>query len=214
MKASNWRFEVYGALAAALILPPVLWLLAAAAGGVLRHGPAAPDVVSLALLARSVLVGSGAALLALLLGVPYGWMVARRRLPGQRFWMPASLLSLLLPPYAATLAWQVLLAREGAVNTWLVHAGWLRAPVSPDECLGAAAIILGLAYWPVAAWLTWFAARSVPRALEEAARLHLPDAAAAAWSAGPALWRAVPSRRAPRTCARSTPRGRARGRPG
>lgn len=179
--------------AAAIVLPPLLWLGAAVLRAAALGGVELLDPVARGLLVRSLLLGSMTTLLGLLLGVPYGWLAARYALIAGRLWGTVSLLPLLLPPYCATLAWRLFFLRDGWANRLLLEWGWIDAPLDPHGSLPAAAALLAFSYWPVAAWLTLLAARSVPRELEDAARLHLPDADAARWAAGPALRRAVPA---------------------
>ena len=197
MKPVNWlprRGEWIGiGIVSLVILPPLAWLLGAAAQAAIRYGPAVLDPVALRLLGRSLLLASVASGAALGIGVPYGWLMARYRLPGRRLLMGGSLLPLLLPPYVASLAWVLLLAREGPVNSLLLRWGWIGGAVTPTGSLELAALVLAFAYWPIVAWFTLFAAQSVPRPLEDAARLHLPDTAAARWSAWPALRRSLPA---------------------
>lgn len=176
-----------------LVLPPVLWLGCAAVGALALPASELLDRVAVALLGRSVLLAGLASLLSLALGAPFGWIAARYAVGGRRRLLAASLLPLLLPTYCAALAWQLAFARQGALNTFLLGAGLLASPISLDGCLIASAGILAFAYWPVVAWFTVFAARSVPRPLEDAARLHVPDARAALWTARPALWAALPA---------------------
>jgi len=176
-----------------LVLPPVLWLVVAAIGALAQPAHELLDGVAVALLGRSVMLAGLAAALSLALGAPFGWIVARYALRGGRVLLAASLLPLLLPTYCASLAWQLTFARQGSVNAILLRSGLLGSPITLDGCLIAAAGILAFAYWPVVAWFTVFAARSVPAALEDAARLQAPDSQAARWAAGPALWSALPA---------------------
>src|SRR5438445_57462 len=84
---------------AVLILPPLLWLLAAAfhSSLVTRHS----SLIPWRLLARSVGVAAGSTALATLCGMPYGLLVARARLPARRFLTALGALPLLVPSYAA-----------------------------------------------------------------------------------------------------------------
>jgi iron(III) transport system permease protein len=179
--------------APALVLPPVLWLSYAALATLTQPAHGFLDNVAVELLGRSVKLAGLAALLALVLGAPFGWIVARYALRGRRLLLAASLLPLLLPTYCASLAWQLAFARQGALNAFLLRSGVLNSPIALDGCLIASAGILAFAYWPVVAWFTVFAARSVPAALEDAARLHVSDERAARWTARPALWAALPA---------------------
>jgi iron(III) transport system permease protein len=185
---------VAGSLAAAvLVLPPLVWLVTAALRTLGEPAPGFLDPTAWSLLLRSLWLALLTSAGAVLLGLPFGWLTARFRLPGRRVLLAGSVLPLLLPPYCASLAWELLLTRDGPLNTALLGAGWIRGPLSVHGALPAAAAVLAFCYWPVVAWFTFLAARAVPRVLDDAARLHLPDAAAAAWTARPALWSAVPA---------------------
>jgi iron(III) transport system permease protein len=183
-----------GMLVAALfVLPPLLWLAAAMGEALLHSGPAVFDRISRALLGRSLLLAGTGALLAAALGVPYGWLTARYHLPARPLLLLASLLPVLLPPYAAGYAWMVLFSKEGALNAALLRWGWVRAPIEPFGSWLAAAVVLAFCYWPILAWLTHLSARAVPRSLDDTARLALPDGAAARWAAAPLLRAALPA---------------------
>lgn len=173
--------------AGAVVLPPLLWLLLGAVSAMFRSPGMGFDAVSGQLLLRSGQFAALATGLALGLGVPYGWLLARHRLPGRPLWTYASLLPLLLPPYAAVLAWGMFLTPDGAFNRLLLRWGWIAHPILTYRALWLGAAVVGFAYWPIVAWFVLFAARSVPVELEEAARLHLDPAPAARWSARPVV---------------------------
>jgi iron(III) transport system permease protein len=185
------------AVTVAVVLPPLAWLAWALLRA--RMDPLMPvlDPVAQRLLARSVQLAGTATLIALAIGLPYGWTVARCRLPGgaasRRLLRAGSLVPLLIPPYVAMLAWNLLLAREGPVNRTLVGLGWVREPFSAYHVWPLAAAMLAFVYWPVVGWLAFFAFRSVPRPLEDAARLEVGDTRAGWWSAGPSLAQALPA---------------------
>lgn len=181
---------VHGAVAM-VVLPPLVWLLLAVAQSAGQTGRWGVDAAAAVLLERSLKLAGCATALALFLGVPFGWLTARRRMPAAGFLAGASLLPLLLPPYAASFAGFLFLSREGWLNTTLMQWGWIAAPLEPFRSFGLAVWVLGSSYWPVLAWFTRAAARSVPQGVEDAARLSLPDAAAARWAAAPAVLRAV-----------------------
>lgn len=181
------------AVPAVVVLPPLAWLGWAVGAALLRYGPVFPDAAARLALLRSVELGLSAAVIALLLGLPYGWLIARCRLAGGGFWRVASLLPLLLPPYAGALAWFMFLARDGAFNSLLLRWGWIGQPLQPFRSFWLAAWVMGGAYWPVVAWLTRLAARSVPRPLEDAARLQAGAGRAARWAAAPLLYAALPA---------------------
>lgn len=183
-----------GALPAVLVVtPPLIWLVIAAVRTLAQPAHGFLDPVAVQMLLRSAQLAGLAVLIATALGVPFGWLTARFKLPGRKLLLAGSLLPLLLPTYCATLAWELLLLREGPLNTTLLRLGWIHRPLAADGSLPMAALVLAFIYWPVMAWCTRLAARSVPPMLEDAARLHLTDAKAAGWSVRPALWSALPA---------------------
>src|SRR5206468_3312368 len=75
-------------LAAAAVLPPLLWLGGEAGEAVLRYGPGLLDRVALRLLGRSLLLAGATALLTAATGGSYGWLVCRYSLPPPRAGAP------------------------------------------------------------------------------------------------------------------------------
>ncbi len=180
-------------MAAGLVLPPLFWLAWACGAAIVESGPAALDPISWNLLARSLWIAGMAVGLAGLMGLAYGWCVLRYPVPGRRVLLFLGVVPLLFPPYATAHAWILLLLREGPINRTLIAWGWIERSFSAEGCPYMTALILAFTYWPVVGGLVLLAARSVPRELEESARLHLPDAAAARWAAGPALRSTLPA---------------------
>jgi iron(III) transport system permease protein len=168
-----------------VVLAPVVWLVGMGVAA-LAHGGFRWDGAARRAYGNSLEIALGAAVGALLLGLPYGACMARgpeRRRGGAAL---ASLLPLLLPPYATALAWILLLNREGPVSALAARLGW----PSPTPGLGQpwmAAWVLASSLWPAAAWAAWAAFRSTPLELEEAARLEAADARAAWFAAWPFL---------------------------
>jgi molybdate transport system permease protein len=78
----------------------------------LREFDAAPLLLSLR-------VATVATLIALLLGVALGWVVARTRLPGRRVLEAVCMLPLVLPPTVLGYGILVLMGRNGAIGGWL-----------------------------------------------------------------------------------------------
>ncbi len=78
----------------------------------LREFDAAPLLLSLR-------VATVATLIALLLGVALGWVVARTRLPGRRVLEAVCMLPLVLPPTVLGYGILVLMGRHGALGGWL-----------------------------------------------------------------------------------------------
>jgi molybdate transport system permease protein len=78
----------------------------------LREFDAAPLLLSLR-------VATVATVIALLLGVALGWVVARTRLPGRRVLEAACMLPLVLPPTVLGYGILVLMGRNGVLGSWL-----------------------------------------------------------------------------------------------
>ncbi|MFC3146551.1 molybdate ABC transporter permease subunit [Piscinibacterium candidicorallinum] len=78
----------------------------------LREFDAAPLLLSLR-------VATVATVIALLLGVALGWVVARTRLPGRRLLEAVCMLPLVLPPTVLGYGILVLMGRNGVVGSWL-----------------------------------------------------------------------------------------------
>lgn len=75
---------------------------------------------STALLGRTALLGLGAALTALAVGVPFGFLVARTDIPGAALWRVASCLPILLPPLIVAVSWAGMTSLRGGLATTLV----------------------------------------------------------------------------------------------
>lgn len=103
-----------------------------------------------ALFLRTLALGLGAAGLALVLGVPYGYAVARTDLPFARWMRTLGVVPLLLPPLFLAMTWTVLVDWTG---------------------LWASVWVLGLAGFPLVAIFTARAAERVDQRLLDAARL-------------------------------------------
>ncbi len=169
----------------AVLLAPTLWLVAAALGppdASDRAGPwdpAARHAAATTLAIALVATAAGAAL-----GLPYGWRMARAGTDARRLLLSASLLPVLLPPYAHALAWLLLLGREGPLRT-VLPAGMSAASITGSPW--TAGLVLAAALWPVNAWFICVAARATPRDLEDAARMELAPGPAAWLAAWPAV---------------------------
>lgn len=175
------------------MFPPLVWLGAAVFRAVIQHGFGFPDGTARRVLGQSLALGLSASAIATGLGATYGWLVGRYALPGRPLFRVAALGPLLVPPYASSLAWFILLAPDGWLNSHLLAWGVLQHPLHPFRSFWLAAWVLGASYWPVIGYLTLLAARSVPRDLDDAPRLHTVAGKAALWAAGPGLQAAVPA---------------------
>jgi iron(III) transport system permease protein len=120
----------------------------------LRVGPAdlagLVDARTLVLLGRTLGYGLGVAALALALGAPFGFLVARTDMPGARLLRPIGLVPLFLPPMLIAMTWTVLADTRGAP---------------------AAIFVSTLSTFPLVALFTARACERVDARLEDAARL-------------------------------------------
>jgi len=102
------------------------------------------------LLLRTLWVGGGSALLALVLGLPYGFLVARTDLPGAGFLRALGVLPLLAPPLVLAMTLTVTTGARGGF---------------------AIPLVLGLGTFPLVALYTARALERIDGRMEEAARL-------------------------------------------
>jgi len=168
-----------------LALLPLAWVVGGGAVSVAGAGRVAvADAVAWRLWGRSVTIALVATLLAMGVGLPAGWALARARLPGRGGWWAAASLPLLLPPYGMVVAALFLHERFGSGT---VVPAWAGVALGLPVAIATAAIVLAAGTWPVVAILVALAARSVPRELEDAARLERTDGGAAWFAAWPHL---------------------------
>ncbi len=113
------------------------------------------------LVVNSGIVSGGGALLALLLGIPVGWLVARTRWPGRRVLAALLPAPLLLPPFFHAMG--VSDALGGVLSRLGFHGGALQ--------MANSVVTFAEILFPVPALLVGRALASVPRGLSEAARL-------------------------------------------
>jgi len=121
-----WFLLIPGALALAFLVIPLLALLSQAPWGsfgeILRN-PAALDALRL-----SLETSLSATVIALVLGVPLAWLLAREVLPGTRFWRALVLVPLLLPPVVAGVTLLAAFGRRGLVGQWLYSGLGIQLP--------------------------------------------------------------------------------------
>ncbi|MFN0241400.1 MAG: ABC transporter permease [Planctomycetota bacterium] len=77
-------------------------------------------VRTLELLGRTALIGGGSAAIALVLGVPFGFLVARTDMIGARVMRPLGIVPLLLPPLILAASWTALTGVRGGFATAMV----------------------------------------------------------------------------------------------
>lgn len=128
------------------------------------------DPTYLSILGNSLLIASITTVLALLLGYPTAYAIAR--LP--RRWRTVALVLVVLPFWSnfliRTYAWIVLLNSEGPINQALVNLGVVGAPL--DLLYNRGAVVVGLlyAYLPLMILPVYASIERVDPQLEEAAR--------------------------------------------
>ena len=155
------RYLLLGLTALFLLIFVVLPLgLLASGAGSLGRALSETDAIM-----NTVQLSCGAALVAVLCGVPVGWVAARRRLP--HLVESAILLPYAVPPYVTTVAWIVL-----ANPTNGILARWL--PVNVYTLTGMV-MVLGLHLSPLVALAARDALARIDPAMEEAARVSGAD---------------------------------------
>lgn len=77
---------------------------------------------ALALLGRTTAYGAGVAALAMLAGVPFGFLVARTDVPFARVLRPLGVVPLLIPPMILAMVWTVVAGVRGAPAAYFVAA--------------------------------------------------------------------------------------------
>ena len=108
------------------------------------------DARTLHLLGRTALLGLCSTALALGLGLPFGFLIARTDVLGRSLWGPLGIVPLLLPPLMIAMTWSALSDLRGAP---------------------AAILFLGLGTFPIVALFVARAAERIDARLEEAALL-------------------------------------------
>lgn len=105
---------------------------------------------TLSLLGRTLLLGISATTLALAIGTPFGFLIARTNLPGRAVLGPLGLVPLLMPPLMIAMTWTQVCDVRGAL---------------------ASILFLGAGTFPIVALFVARAAERIDARLEEAARV-------------------------------------------
>ena len=128
----------------------------------------APLSTTIELAWSTTVLAFGVVVAALLVGVPFAWLVVRTDLPGRRVWGLAASLPLVIPSFVAALALLGALAPRGLVQELLEPIGVERLP----ELTGywGALVALTLATYPYVYLLAAAGLRSIDPTAEEAAR--------------------------------------------
>ncbi|MEQ8764988.1 MAG: iron ABC transporter permease [Planctomycetota bacterium] len=144
---------------AGLVLLPVFWMIGTSfwtpeTGLTLEHYRevfGSPTTKPWPLLVDTMRVAGSAALLAMLLGVPYALLITRVAFPGRRLFTALAIVPILMPP--------------------LVHAvGWNYAEIPLYDWWGNS-LLFAFAYFPFVVLLTSHGLRQVSKSMEESARL-------------------------------------------
>jgi molybdate transport system permease protein len=114
-------FVVLAALALAFVALPLIGLVQRAPWSDLSHELASSDVRQAVVL--SLFTSLSAAALAVVLGAPLAWVIARVEFPGKSVVRALALLPLVLPPVVGGVALLFALGRHGLVGSWLAHIG-------------------------------------------------------------------------------------------
>jgi len=153
---------VLASAALALLAVPVAGLVARAPWSQLGHELGASDVRDA--MGLSLLTSLSAAGLALVLGAPLAWVLARVDFRGKAIVRALALLPLVLPPVVGGVALLLALGRNGLVGSWLAHVG----VVLPFTTAGAIVAELFVAL-PFAVITVEAGVRGLDERLEEAA---------------------------------------------
>jgi iron(III) transport system permease protein len=119
------------------------------------------------LLLRTLVLGLGALLWSLVLGAPFGLLIAKTDLPLKRVFTVASMAPLAIPPYIAAIGWIKLLGKRGLLSLCLAEIVSSSEPPFTIYGLGGTIFVLGLSYFPCISFLVACGLRSVDRRLEE-----------------------------------------------
>lgn len=131
----------------------------------------------LRLLKNSLLIGTGSAIVATLLGVVMGILLYRTDLPFRQVFIFLFLLPLLIPPYLTGASWQTLVSNEGLVGKALrvmIGAGETPIPGFDISGPGGAIFILAVSYFPLVLVLTGLSLRNIEPQMEEVASTMAP----------------------------------------
>lgn len=124
---------------------------------------------ALRLMANSFMIGAGASLVALAVGVPLGFLISRtniyfRKAAGYLVFLP-----LIIPDYISAMAWITFLTDDGSINKVMGSAvGFEEGLLNIYGSLGVV-WVLGIAYFPFVCLLTMAGLASLDRRLEEQA---------------------------------------------
>jgi iron(III) transport system permease protein len=152
------------------VLPAAYMLVRGLGEGAGTIGIILLDARQRELLVSSGVLATSTAILATLIGVPLGVVLARASLPHKAILRLALAAPMTLPPYVVGLAWIYAGGSRGLIATFLggdLLSGWTYS-------LPGAAIVLSLVLYPLSMLATEVAVRGIDGRLEEAALLVAP----------------------------------------
>ena len=120
-------------------------------------------------LVHSLIVSLTASVLALLIGLPMAFFVARVKMPGKTLLLSLGTLPLVVPPFLGAYSWILLLGRNGILTNFIKQTLGFHLP----SIYGAPGIILAftLGYFPYIFLLVYGALSSADPSLEESAEI-------------------------------------------
>ena len=120
-------------------------------------------------LVHSLIVSLTASVLALLIGLPMAFFVARVKMPGKTLLLSLGTLPLVVPPFLGAYSWILLLGRNGILTNFIKQTLGFHLP----SIYGAPGIILAftLGYFPYVFLLVYGALSSADPSLEESAEI-------------------------------------------
>ena len=159
---------ILSAVAAGLVLSPLLYLLSSALKPGALQAISVPTVVTLA--GKTLALATLATVWAMVLALPLAWLVIRTDVPGRSLFRWLGVIPLAIPSYIAALTYIALLGPVGTVNSWLtaltgVHGQWVNI-----YGYWGGIFVLGLVTYPYIFLLVCGALESTNPAVEETAR--------------------------------------------
>lgn len=122
------------------------------------------------LLSHSLLLASGATVLALVIGIPFAICIQRTTMWGSKFFGWAYFIPLLIPPYMQAIIWNQALATGGWASQILTVLHLDTISIEARN-LGSATVILAFSYFPFVTLLTVSGLTNMDESYEEAALL-------------------------------------------
>ncbi len=160
-----------------LVFSPILYMFGSSmvhegAFSLESYGNILGDARQLALLRNTIVIGAGAALLSMILGVPAGLFIARTDIPWRRPLFVLLLAPLFIPPYIHAIAWVRLFAGAGGLNSLLMKVLSLSEPPLSVYGLPGCVWIMSLSLFPVVSLFTMSGLYSIEGRMEECGRLY------------------------------------------